>query len=113
MALDRAQKEQLRRLLLDKLRKACKESKKFGYNPSYFIEMLQDRDADEVAELVILKDPPPTGFSRLLLNKRLDLSTEHIILTGEWKELFDFPVLEKARERLDECGHSYTEWYPD
>ncbi len=52
------------------------ESKKLGYNPSYFLRMLEEYGAVETTRRLINSDKWPEGFTRLFEMGRLDLTLE-------------------------------------
>jgi hypothetical protein len=53
---------------------------------------------------VIMSRKIPDGFLVLLEKKRLELTAEATVLRGPWKALFDPPVLNEARQRLQKYG---------
>ena len=73
------------------------------YSPSIFIGKMKDYGPIEACRHVIMDCPPstaPYGFGRLWDAKRLDLTTESLVLKPKWHPLFDERVRERAAARL-------------
>ena len=75
--------------LRDKMFLAKRDCK---YNPTYFIQMLNEIGGVETAKKLITKaiqtGNPSDGFTRLLLEQRLDLSMEASVCKEEYHILF-------------------------
>lgn len=76
--------------LRDKMFLSKKECK---YNPTYFIQMLNECGGVATAKTLISKalqtGNPSDGFTRLYLEGRLDLSMEDSVCKAEYSELFE------------------------
>ena len=76
--------------LRDKMFLSKKECK---YNPTYFIQMLNEYGGVATAKTLIAKaiqtGNPSEGFTRLYLEGRLDLSMEDSVCKTEYCELFE------------------------
>src|SRR5687767_3277493 len=83
--------------MLDIYQRAVAET---DYTPSDFRKMVL-RDGGVTVAKKLLHDPnPAAGFATLILNGRLDLSVEVLVLQPEWQALFTDFELSVARERL-------------
>ena len=82
--------------------------KKHGYNPTAFINMINDHGAIEAVRRLINSSQPSSGFTKLWENKALDLSMEAIILEEEWKGLFSEEERTKAQKRLIDYGYNVS-----
>ena len=60
-----------------------------GYNPNYFLQMLNTYGGYETAKR-LLSDPDKLheGFIKLWSLGRLDLTVEHLVLQDPWRRLF-------------------------
>jgi len=85
---------------------AVAECKKIGYNPSYFLQMIDDRGPVETARHLITSPHPSDGFTTLWEKRRLDLSVEAIALRPEFANLFARQELDDARDRLADYGYT-------
>ncbi|MBE1552927.1 hypothetical protein GGC64_007019 [Mycobacterium sp. OAS707] len=77
------------------------ESKRLGYNPTRFIQMVKQYGAVEATKRVVDTDQPSDGFVKLaylMEPPRPDLTSEQLVLNYPY--LFDDGVVEKARQRL-------------
>lgn len=83
----------------------CKESKKIGYNPSRFIEMLAVKEGYLIARTFMQNPSQTDGFTKLWEKKRLDLTVENTILKDKYIPLFSHEEREVAKKRLSE--HDY------
>ena len=79
------------------------EAKKGGYNATYFLNMLHDREGLASARTLITDTTPSDGFTKLWEMGRLDLTVEHLVIcSGEYRELFSPEEIRAARRRLKE-----------
>ncbi|MDR0853996.1 MAG: hypothetical protein LBN34_06475 [Clostridiales Family XIII bacterium] len=85
-----------------------KTCKKLGYNPSYFLRMVDEMGGFEAAKTLINVDNPSTGFTKLWEMKRLDLSVEYCVLKSEYSALFSTEELKKCNDRLDAYNFDWT-----
>ena len=78
------------------------DTKKAGYNPTIFRQMLEKYGAVETAKkLLSPRNPIPYGLKRLNELNILYLSVEELVLQDKYKGLFTKPELEIAKWRLD------------
>ena len=89
--------------LLDTCQKTKRET---TYNPSGFYQMLSRQNGVIVAKNLI-RGKDQSGLARLLLEGRLDLSMEALMLDKEYKDLFTDEELQIARHRLQECNYTF------
>lgn len=81
---------------------AVKECRKIGYNPTRFVQMLDERGAVNTARFLLNAAKTSDGFTELYLHgKRLDLSVEAIVLRSEHRDLFTASELAIARPTLN------------
>ena len=104
MALIQSERDRLVRALGKRLYDDAAKCRRIGYNPSIFLGMIQDHGPVEAGRRVIMDDELPSGFSRLWELHALDLTAEYTILHGEWIELFDPAVRDRAEKRLGQYG---------
>ncbi|MCL2641655.1 MAG: hypothetical protein FWD53_12475 [Phycisphaerales bacterium] len=82
------------------------EARQLGYNPSYFLKMLEEYGAAETARRLIRQEPLPEGFSRLWEMHRLDLTIEACVHDNpQFHTLFDPQTLEACDARLASVGY--------
>ncbi len=82
------------------------ECKRLGYNPSYFLRMLEEYGAVETTQRLVNSDKWPEGFTRLFEMGRLDLTLEAGIYDNpKYRALFDEKTLTACRTRLLEVGY--------
>ncbi|BBX43926.1 hypothetical protein [Mycobacterium simiae] len=80
------------------------ESKRLGYNPTRFIQMVKQFGAVEATRMVVDTRYPAEGFVKLawdMVPRRPDLTSEQLVLNHA--NLFSDDLVRKARERL---GHT-------
>lgn len=87
--------------LLDGVR----ECKAFGYTPSLFVRMIQQRGPFEAVRDLLRPGPPSEGFTRLLLAGRLDLCAEAIAHHPNWRAAFTAEELAVAKAPLDQMNY--------
>ena len=79
----------------------CREAKKIGYTPSVFLRMLNENGAMQTARQLINASQPSSGYTRLWMLGRLDLSVEAIVHDNpEWHSLFTRDELDRCKKRL-------------
>ena len=85
---------------------AIEESKKIGYNPSRFIQMLHQagNNAYEVVQRLVTKEVS-TGLEKLWEKGRLELSMEAIIVKPEYQELFSPEIISICTKKLKKFGY--------
>ena len=80
-----------------------KESEALGNSHSWSKQALSDTDIGPIkAAEIMVRSNDPSGFTTLLLQNRLDLTTEYLIVKGGFEALFDADVVKIAKERLGE-----------
>src|SRR4051812_28188097 len=81
------------------------ECKTLGYNPAYFVQMLDDRGGLATTKKLINDNTPSDGFTRLWELRRLDLTVEAVALRSPYSSLLTQAERLKARRRLEEYGY--------
>ncbi len=71
-----------------------------GYNPSYFIESVEQRGGLGTAKELLAKKGHSDGLTRLWEEGRLDISLEAAVLEAQWAPLFTEQELASAKRRL-------------
>ncbi|AWX56930.1 HNH endonuclease [Brevibacillus brevis] len=89
--------------LLDTCQKTRRET---TYNPSGLSQRLASENGVVVAK-TLLRGKDQSGLARLLLEGRLDLSMEALMLDKEYKDLFTDEERDIARQRLIECKYTF------
>ncbi|MFN8228350.1 MAG: hypothetical protein U0R18_16720 [Mycobacterium sp.] len=77
------------------------ESKRLGYNPTRFIQLVKRYGAVEATRMVVDTKDPADGFVRLawlMEPRRPDLTSEQLVLN--YPDLFTDDVVTKAQQRL-------------
>ena len=82
-----------------------RETKKFGYNPVRFDQMVHDTGGLRTAQRLLRDQTIPAGLIRLWEEGRLDLSMEALVLKEPWCVLFTDAELKEARRRLRELDY--------
>ena len=83
-----------------------REATKFGYYPNYFLQMVANDGGLSAAKRLLNSGDTSSGFERLWMEQRLDLSVEALVLQETWSGLFTESELDVARRRLKELGYS-------
>jgi hypothetical protein len=73
----------------------------FGYNPTYWLRMIQEHGSIDAAKRLLLGPRASDGFTRLWEEGRLDLSVEFFVLMPEFSSMFTAEELMEARRRLE------------
>ena len=81
------------------------EAKKLGYNANYFLQMLGDKPAVEVAKQLLSTRDIQAGLMRLWELGHLEISMEATVLQDRFASLFTPTEIEEARRRLNELGY--------
>ncbi|QZH65015.1 hypothetical protein [Mycolicibacterium farcinogenes] len=79
------------------------ESKRLGYSPARFIQLVQQHGAVEATRRVVDTDAPADGFvtlAYLMTPPRPDFTSEQLVLN--YPGLFSDEVVRKARSRLNQ-----------
>ena len=82
---------------------------RYGYNPTRFIQMLEEHGTIDTAIQLVNGAKIHEGLEKLWEFRRLDLSVEAIICRKPYCHLFSDEVLVKAKKRLKELGYSILE----
>jgi hypothetical protein len=80
------------------------ESKRLGYNPTRFIQLVKQYGAMEATRMTVDTRYPAEGFVRLawdMVPRRPDLTSEQLVVN--YPHLFSVDLVRKARDRL---GHT-------
>ncbi len=96
----------LERELADAFFDGVRRCKQLGYNPAYFVRMLEEHGAVATARTLITAPNPSDGFSRLWELGHLELSVEAIVVRRRFAPLFSHRELALARQRLEALGYS-------
>ena len=80
----------------------CDESKKIGYNPTRFLQMLyQWGPVEAVKKILVNKTWVQDGLTILWKKKRLDLSIEYLLSKNKkYNTLFSNEELKEAKNRI-------------
>ena len=82
------------------------QASKFGYYPTYFMQMLRDdNDAVKTARRLLKDTKIQSGLIRLWTEKSLHLSVEAQILKDEYLDLFSPEERRTALLRLEKLGY--------
>lgn len=85
--------------------RCVEECKSLGYNPAFFVQMLDDRGGLATVKKLINDNTPSDGFTRLWERQRLDLTVEAVALRSPYGALVTQAERIKARRRLEEYGY--------
>ncbi|MBM7867315.1 hypothetical protein GTO89_16535 [Heliobacterium gestii] len=77
---------------------AKKEAK---YNATRFLQMVSEKGGYEAAKILISKDAPSDGFTKLYEAGKLNLSVEALILREKYVSLFTDDERKVCSERLE------------
>ena len=78
----------------------CRESRRLGYVPTRFLQLLNEQGALGTAHQLLPSDQYHDGFTRLWDLRRLDLSLKCVVLKPVFRPLFTEKELNVARCRL-------------
>lgn len=83
-----------------------REGKRLGYNPTYWIRMLDEHKGAVPAakQLLVTGDQWQSGLTRLYELRRLDLSVEYMVLDPKYTSLFTDQERDTSRRRLALIG---------
>ena len=77
-----------------------------NYNPTRFLQMVNERGAIDAAHALLAGDSFSEGLTKLWEKKRLDLSLEALVLRDPWRQLFTPEELSTAERRLRDIGYT-------
>jgi hypothetical protein len=80
---------------------AIDECFKFGYRPTYFIDMISKAHPVEVAKKLVISGAEQAGFKKLVKMGKSDLTVESLMLQSKFSFLFSKQELDAAKWRLD------------
>lgn len=83
---------------------AIEESRRLGYDPTAWVDMIRRYGAAEAARRLLISGDIHTWFQRLVDLKRADLTIEWAALSEGWAPLFRDDHREAARWRLRQAG---------
>lgn len=90
----------------DALRGTYEAARKRGYVATYFLQMLQDYGAIDMAKRLLAKSEPQTGLFELWKLNLLNESMEAVIWDNpRFHEFFTPSELAEAHRRLEELGY--------
>jgi len=99
--LTEAERDSLRKRLLEKLLADTRKCRELGYSPTEFLKMLE-RGPVEACTQVITSRKLPAGFARLYQMGHLELTAEATTVDGPWRLLFPPEVMSAANKRLEQ-----------
>lgn len=84
------------------LHQAAREcTSRYGYRPTYFLSMLNERGGVATARTLLAKSTPSSGFAKLVVDfARPDLTVEHFVTMPQFSALFSTEEVAKARHWL-------------
>lgn len=85
--------------------KAAEAQRAVKYKPNEFLKMLGSIGGYKTAVSLLTKPKVSDGFTRLYLERRLDLTVEAVILESRWARFFDEHLISSAEERLSKVGY--------
>ena len=92
--------ESLKKQFREDMFKIYRDASAIGYRPSYCLRMISEqRDIVDIARQLIVKET--SGFEKLALLKRTDLSVEHYVLMPKYGCLFNDNDKKRCKERLE------------
>lgn len=79
-----------------------------GYTPSIFHNMLVQQGGLVTAKKLINAKTESEGYTRLFMEKRLDLTVEAVVYeNAKWHPLFESEELERCKTRLSAYGYVF------
>lgn len=100
-------RDELVQRLEDAFRDGVRRCKQLGYNPAYFVRMLEEHGAVETARRLVTAPAPTDGFTRLWQLGHLELTAEAIVTLPEFASLFSEAERRAARRRLEDLGYDF------
>jgi hypothetical protein len=94
--------------LEEKLRQASDQAKALGYNPSYFVQMLNREGAINTVNHLLATNKYAQDLTTLYILQALHLTVEAIILEEPYSQLFTEDQLNIARVRLKKLGYKFS-----
>ncbi len=91
------------------VRHSIERCKDHGYNPTYFIRMVDQYGVLESTHRLLQSIQPQEGLFILWEKKLPHLSIEALVLDPRFKPLFSPEELDRARQRLEDLGYSVAD----
>lgn len=85
--------------------KAAEAQRAVKDKPNEFLKMLGSIGGYKTAVSLLTKPKVSDGFTRLYMERRLDLTVEAVILESRWARFFDEQLISAAEGRLSEVGY--------
>ncbi|MDE2125270.1 MAG: hypothetical protein KGJ62_01625 [Armatimonadetes bacterium] len=79
--------------------------KQYGYNATYFRQMVAEHGGVEAARLLLRSKDAQAGLTTLWELGRLDMSMEQLVLRAKYRSLFTEEERAIARKRLRDLGY--------
>ncbi|WP_409307814.1 HNH endonuclease [Pseudomonas putida] len=86
--------------------KAAEAERAVKYRPNEFLKMLGSIGGYKAVVSLLTKSKVSDGFTRLYLERRLDLTVEAIVLESRWSRFFDEHLISSAERRLSKVGYT-------
>lgn len=87
--------------------RAVDECRRLGYIPTTWISMMNGTGgAAAAARRLLVSGDIQSGFERLIVMDRADLTVEYAVLQPRWHDIFDDPHREAAKWRLEQAKAS-------
>lgn len=96
--------EELRQHFFNAINRSIEESKNLGYEPTIFLQMIQNKHPVEVVKRLVISGDMQTGFTNLIQLGRPELTIESILLEERFTTLFTNQEREAARWRLNQAN---------
>jgi len=87
------------------LRETYDVARSHGYNPAYFMQMLEEHGGLGTARRLLAKSEPQEGLFTLWELGLLDISLEAVALQERFRPLFTEAEINEAHRRLDELKY--------
>jgi len=97
-----------RRFEAEMMRLYEEPKRRFGYNATYFLQMIQQHGALEAAKKLVREPRHHEGLTKLWEHDALDLSVEATVLRDPWRQLFSDDEVKSAQKKLQELGYPET-----
>ena len=101
---------EIERRFEDEMMRLYEEPKRrFGYNATYFLQMIQEHGALEAARRLAREPRHHEGLTRLWQHNALELSVEATVRRAPWRQLFDDEILRAAKRKLEDLHYAGPE----
>lgn len=85
--------------------RAYEAKKKYKYNPTRFLQMLAQYGGWDTAKRLIKDGEISDGFTRLLIEGRLDLTMEAVVIEHRFNDLFSDKEIQICKDKLIASGY--------